>query len=87
MTEKSYYIVSLKWTRGDMITFWRPDNSGYTWALNSAGIYTQAEIDAHPSYYNDGVGTLAVPTEIIDAMAEPVVTVSHLHELRKEKAA
>lgn len=58
---KNYYILSLKHSpsRG-MAVWWGPHNSGYYCDIESAGLYTQEQIDANPTYYNNGVTTLAV---------------------------
>jgi hypothetical protein len=57
----NYLILSLKHTVGNTPTFWRPDNSGYTDYIQSAGLYTEEQIKSEPSYYNDGFNTLAIP--------------------------
>jgi hypothetical protein len=62
-----FYILSLKWTRGDVLMWWRPKNSGYTVFLESAGKYTAEQVAADPAYYNDGVDTAAVPAATVDA--------------------
>lgn len=66
MADKGFYVMSLKWTSGDHITWWGPDNSGYTTDLARAGIYTAEQITKSPGYYDSGRrddGTLAVPVE------------------------
>ena len=68
-----YYIVSVKHTRRQhkYITFWRPDDCGYAWPLSWAGRYPKAVVMQHPSYYNSGYSTIAVPCELVDALAVP----------------
>lgn len=65
------YIVSTKHTRSDskFITVWRPDNNGYAWPLPWAGKYRLEDVLAEPDYYNSRRNTIAVPTEILDAVA------------------
>lgn len=58
--DKEYYVISLKWSTGDNVCFWRPNSSGYTEYPDEAGIYTEAQIEQHQDYYNDGEDTLAV---------------------------
>jgi len=43
-----FYVLSLKWSKSTdrVLTWWGPNNSGYAFRLESAGRYTQAEIDA-----------------------------------------
>ena len=37
-----YYLFSWKHSqKGDMLSFWRPEGSGYTWNLEEAGIYNE----------------------------------------------
>lgn len=71
---KSYYILSLKWSKASdrVLTWWGPNNSNYVFRLESAGRYTQAEIDADRTYYDNGDSTRAVPCEVAEAVAEPV---------------
>lgn len=71
---EGYYILSLKnGPAGDALLWWRPNNAGYTITLEAAGVYTQAEVDAHPRYYNDGENTVAVPVAEAEARAFRVV--------------
>ncbi len=64
------YIVSTKHTRRDAryITFWRPDNCGYSWPLSWAGRYSSENVMASQDYYNNGHSTVAVPCSVIDPM-------------------
>ncbi len=42
---KRFYIFSAKHTKpGDeSLTWWRPNSRGYTWSLDAAGVYDEAE--------------------------------------------
>lgn len=63
---KGFYVMSLKWTSGENITWWGPDNAGYVTDLARAGVYTAEQIAAHPDYYDSGRrddGTLAIPVK------------------------
>ncbi len=51
---KLYRIWSIKWGK-----WWGPDNGGYTSDINSAGVYTQQDIDKSPDYYNNLTNTEA----------------------------
>lgn len=64
------YIVSTKHTRRDAryITFWRPENSGYSWPLPWSGRYSSESVMASLDYYNNGHSTVAVPCSVIDPM-------------------
>jgi len=78
-----YFILSLKWTRGDYCVWWGPENSGYVGSLSDAGRYTEAQIAAEPNYYNDGKDTLAVPCEEALKVARPVVGNRRISDFRK----
>lgn len=45
MTEELFVIVHAPSVMGDAAVFWRPNRSGYTWSLDQAGRYTQAEAE------------------------------------------
>lgn len=80
--EREYYILSLKWTRrDDCITWWGPDNSGYTWLLEQAGRYTEADVKARASYLNNGESTLAIPCDVVEQFASRVVLHGASHRL------
>ncbi|AKJ28811.1 phage protein [Caldimonas brevitalea] len=66
----SYYVVSVNHThrRHKYITFWRPDDRGYCWALSNAGKYAEANIRAHLGYYNSGCSSIAVRCQIVDPL-------------------
>jgi len=55
-----YVIVSLKHSEKNSVAFWRPDNAGYTTNPWAAGFYTEEQVINDPSYYNNGVSTIAV---------------------------
>lgn len=60
----SYLILSIKWSRGGVLTWWGPNNSGYVTDLHSAGVYSAEQVAANPGYYDDERrGTKAVPYE------------------------
>lgn len=58
-----FFIMSIKWTRGERVTWWRPDNAGYTDDLMQAGRYPRAEVEKASSYYDNKWSTLAIPCE------------------------
>lgn len=69
-----YYILSLAHTKCSdrVLTFWAPDDCGYAFRLEWAGRYTAERVAANPAYYDNGVNTLAVPCEAVEALAVPV---------------
>jgi len=76
-----YYVLSLKWSVGsDYVVFWGPNDGGYFTNLAEAGRYSQEQIDAHRSYYDNGHTTLAVPCSEIDALAWRTVFADRLHD-------
>jgi hypothetical protein len=72
-----YYILSLKWSSGHILTWWQPDRNGYTFSLDEAGRYTAAEVEADRKYYDDGVETKAVPCEVVEGLTMRVVSDRH----------
>jgi hypothetical protein len=68
-----FYIVAVCHTIRDhkYITFWRPDDRGYTPVLNRAGKYDRERVVSHLDYYNGG-DHVAIRAESIDALAVPI---------------
>jgi len=78
---QNYYILSKKHSNGeDMLVFWRANSSEYCYRLDWAGKYTQEEVDANKSYYNDK-DTMPVPCEEVEEVA--VTTVPFDHKVNK----
>lgn len=79
MTNKNqmYYILSLKWSKGVLFVWWRPDDNGYVSDLDKAGKYSRKQIDEQPDYYDNGDSTLAVPCELVDKKAMRAVLRDH----------
>jgi hypothetical protein len=64
-SEPLYYLASFQHGRwGGCVIWWKPNNCGYTNDLEQAGIYTQSQIDAHRSYYDNG-DTVPVPVSFV----------------------
>lgn len=72
--DQEYFIASVKWTerRQPYITLWGHDDSGYRVRLETSGRYGYERVMSHPSYYNNGYHTLAVPCSVLEAMATDV---------------
>lgn len=68
--ESAYYVVSVKHShkRNRYITFWCPDDRGYTFRLSTAGKYDRDNVMAHLGYYNSGCSNIAVPVDVVDGM-------------------
>ncbi|MBP6861372.1 MAG: hypothetical protein KBC57_03335 [Neisseriaceae bacterium] len=66
-----YFVISLGHSKkaDDFILFWRPDNCGYTFCVEKAGLYTEQQVLDSLGYYNSGDGTLAVPAAVINRLA------------------
>jgi hypothetical protein len=79
----TYYILSLKHSPapGGMSVWWGPNNCGYYCDLNSAGIYSQEEIDSNPGYLNNGVDTRAVERISVVQAARSMVFYSDAKKL------
>lgn len=74
MMADEFYILSLKWTRGgDLLTWWAPNNSGYTTVLELAGRYPRELVEAKRGYYDNGESTIAIPCVDVEAEAQRVV--------------
>jgi hypothetical protein len=60
-----YYIISLTHTRkhSDHICLWRPNNAGYCYSQESAGLYAEPQKDYHDSDIN-----MPVEKEILDKL-------------------
>ncbi|WP_061238229.1 hypothetical protein [Ectopseudomonas composti] len=69
-----YIVISLKHTkrRHKAITLWRPDDKGYCWTMDRAGIYQEARVLEHLGYYNSGCSNIAVPLAIAKTLAKEV---------------
>jgi hypothetical protein len=72
---KQYYLLSLKWSKGNHYVWWGPNNNGYTHDLNKAGIYTEEQINAKKDYYCN-TSTMPVPVELIEQAQTQKVAVA-----------
>ena len=68
-----YYILDIRAPKGDFCIWWRSGCAGYTRFLEDAGIYSQAEIDEHPKYFNNGETTLAISVLQVELFAKKFV--------------
>ena len=66
---EEFFVLSLKWSDGMMATWWKPNDSGYTYSLEEAGRYSREAVEDKANYYNDGETTLAIPVEKALAMS------------------
>lgn len=73
-----FFVLSLRWTRGESLTWWCPNNSGYTIVLEQAGRYSRSAVDGNPAYYNNGTTTLAIPCADVERVAVRVVPESSM---------
>ena len=66
-----YYVLSLRWTRpGEpLVTWWGPEDAGYTTNLDQAGRYSAERVAGRRSYYDNRRTTLAVPCAVADRHA------------------
>ena len=73
-TENQYIVISLKHThrRHKAVTLWRPDDRGYCWRLESAGIYGEPRVLEHLGYYNSGCSNIAVPLDVVRHLVRDV---------------
>ena len=71
MSQRLFYVISLNHTkrRDAYITIWRPDDKGYAYPLSWSGRYTEDRIASMLGYYNSGHSAVAVPCDVLDAIA------------------
>ena len=62
-----FLILSLKWSKGGILTWWGPDNSGYVTDIDNAGRYTRAQVEGKARYYSNEDSTRAVPVQDVYA--------------------
>lgn len=84
-TEEGFYILSTKYSEGDYMTWWRPNNAGYTTRLDDAGVYTAEQVKAHPGYYNNGERTEAIPVSEVLKHVVRVVSMDSYSDLRSTR--
>lgn len=67
---EQYYVVSLSHTnkKDNYVTIWRPDNAGYCWSREQAGVY-----DSFQPGYHDSETNIAVEKSTLDKYFLPVV--------------
>ena len=72
--ENKYYIISKKhmYRRDFAINFWGPNRSGYTYNLNYAGVYCQAEADELAENFHRASDILVLKS-MVDPLAEEYV--------------
>ena len=63
-----YYIISTKWTHKSdaFFTFWRPNDKGYCWSQELAGIYENTDNLKFQIEYNNLHSTLAIDCDKIN---------------------
>lgn len=68
-----FFVLSLKWTRGDLLTWWAPEAMGYTTLIEQAGRFTVEQVTTKGYYYNNGESSIAIPCADVEAAACRVV--------------
>jgi hypothetical protein len=69
--EATHYLLSVKWTRGSVVTWWGPNRCGYVMRLDEAGKYTEA--DALRIERESHCDAVAIPIAAADALTATVV--------------
>jgi len=76
LPEGDYLILSLKWSRAGVLSWWGPDNSGYTTDIDKAGRYSAELVRRKQSYYNDEITTRAIlASKVLSGNFMPVTRV------------
>lgn len=69
---KKYYLLSIKHSKYDQYSWWGPNDSGYTANIQTAGIYTEEQINSRKNYYSNK-GVMPVPVEVVEQAVKTVV--------------
>lgn len=80
-----FFILSVKWTGGDVLVWWGPDDTGYTTLIDYAGRYTREQVERRRSYYDNGDTTLAIPCSAVETRIIRIVYAHHLEALMAER--
>ncbi|MFJ7950368.1 hypothetical protein ACIQZG_02450 [Lysinibacillus sp. NPDC096418] len=73
---QQYYLLSIKYSNGkNTVTWWGPNNSGYTDDIEKAGIYSEEQIQKQSFYYSNK-GVMPVPVEKVQAATKRVVVLN-----------
>ena len=86
----TYYLLSLKHSRGDYLTWWKPNRRGYTIDISEAGQYENAEIET-TNREGDSVikrqffnrDTVAIPVEDVQKLRMQTVADYSTENLRE----
>lgn len=75
LNDSHYYVISPKWTYPDSFAFtlWGPNNNGYCWYQEWAGVYSKEQIEDGLDYYHNGYGALAIPKTVADELFLPCI--------------
>jgi len=68
-----YYILALDHHNSEALTWWGPDNSGYTIELDRAGKYSQEAVEDKKYYYDNKTGTVAIPCHMVEEFTIRIV--------------
>jgi hypothetical protein len=70
-----FYILSLKHSQGNFLTWWRPNKAGYCWSLDQAGIYDEATAKQveDQTKHNGTRSNIAVSVEYAQSLSYRVV--------------
>ncbi len=80
---EKFYLLDLKVSKGDMLSWWRPNSSGYCWDLGSAGLYDEAEAtDTELRSTHAGVRKVVkIPQAKAESLTSRVVEECHFDKL------
>jgi len=74
LTEEQFLVVNLSHARSDQyyVTFWRPENSGYAYPLDWAGLYPRSVIEASLDYYHSGSNVAVKAQGVLPLLLDPL---------------
>ncbi len=71
-----YYLLSIKYSNDSTVTWWGPNDSGYTNDIERAGIYSEEQIQKRSIYYSNK-GVMPVPVEKVQAATKRIVVLNN----------
>lgn len=79
---QQYYLLSIKYSDGkNTVTWWGPNDSGYTDDIENAGIYSEERILERNIYYSNK-GVMPVPVEKVQAATKRIVVLNDTKNIK-----
>jgi hypothetical protein len=77
-----FLILSLKRSKGGVLTWWAPNNNGYVTNIEKAGLYSREQVESNPRYYNSSTARTYLARDVFSGKVGEVrrVVVGHVLE-------